>query len=132
MSRYTGFVIFLVLTSSWTSVAAEERHRICGKSLTSLERILEEIERQPGIERQPNNQNIDVLIDKRNLIIWNFYRDPHPAAPTVVCTRTVQGADKSWSKVHRIMCGAAKPICDALKASYDELDRNMRRTLEGQ
>jgi hypothetical protein len=130
MSRYIGFTLFLMLISSWTSVAAEESRKICGKSFTSLEQILEDIERQPGIEHQPHNQKIDTFIDKRNLIVWNFYRSPHPAAPTIVCTQTVQEADKSWRRVHHIICGAANPICDALKASYDELDKDMRRALE--
>jgi hypothetical protein len=125
-----AFLFFTVLTFTWISSAKAQDQMICGRRFTSPDELLADITRQPGTTRQLNNQNIDVFIEKGGLTTWAFYQSPHPAAPTVVCSRLEQGANRDWYRFDRIICGAAKPTCDALKKDYDELAKTMRRDIE--
>ena len=122
--------LFAALALIWTSAAAAQDRSICGRHFTSPDRLLADITRQPGTTRQLNNQNIDVFIEKGGLTIWAFYQRPHPAAPTVVCSRMEQRANGSWYRSDRIICGATKPTCNDLKKDYDELAKAMRRDIE--
>jgi hypothetical protein len=123
-------LFFTALALVWTSAATSQDLTICGRRFTSPDRLLADIARQPGTTRQLNNQSIDVFIEKGGLTLWAFYQSPHPAAPTVVCSRMEQRANRSWYRSDRIICGATKPTCDDLKKDYDELAKAMRRDIE--
>jgi hypothetical protein len=129
LKSWSMLLLSLYLCSA--SCEAAEPLRVCGRPFTTIDRFLAEIQRLPGIKQQPNNRNIDVFLDREGLIIWAFYQRPHPAAPAVVCSHLTQDEDGSWARSDHVLCGAPKPVCDALRASYDELARTMRRKIEG-
>jgi hypothetical protein len=120
-----GSLLALALAAS--SPAAGEV--LCGETFTSAEALEAVIKTRPGVKVLASDASAVSYSDPATSFIWNFAKKANEAFPSVACRRLVK-AGGAFNVVTEIECGAAKAACDRLAASYNELDRKMRESVE--
>lgn len=69
-----------------------------------------------------------VAEDRADHAVWNFVPQGHPAFPAVVRRRlVVQGSTVLLDM--RVLCGATKPVCDALVREFQQMNEAVRHKL---
>ncbi len=67
-----------------------------------------------------------VAEDLANRAIWSFVPPEDPAYPAVVRRRVVQRGTAVFVDA-QLLCGATKPVCDALLREFQQLNEAARR-----
>jgi hypothetical protein len=70
-----------------------------------------------------------VIHDRAALTIWSFTPSGHPAHPAVV-RRVVVRQDGAMHVKMSGLCEATKPACDKLWTDFEQLNEQMRKTIE--
>jgi hypothetical protein len=88
---------------------------------------LDGLQTKPGVTRSVE-RGWTVFEDRAALTIWSFAPPDDPAYPSAV-RRTIIARDGSAFVNTRVLCEAAKPACDRLVESFNELNRRVRDEL---
>ncbi len=101
---------------------------ICGVSASGPAALIRQIEALPGIEMHEQIGDYVTFIQVHEKRFWTFVKEPHPAAPAVIC-RTITSRPEGGSTLSmEVSCFADKSVCD--KLARDFVAHN-RRVLEG-
>jgi hypothetical protein len=111
------------------AVSAAAGDVLCGEKFTSAEALEAVIKAKPGVEVLASDASVVSYSDPATNFIWNFATRGNEAFPSVACRRLVK-VGGAFNVLTDISCGAEKAACDRLAASYNELDRRMRESVE--
>jgi hypothetical protein len=120
-----GTLLVLALAASAPAIGEV----LCGEEFTTAEGLEAIIKAKPGVKILASDASAVSYSDPATNFIWNFATRANNAFPSVACRRLVK-VGGAFNVVTEISCGAEKAACDHLAASYNELDRRMRESVE--
>lgn len=103
---------------------------VCGLEFVSPQQLETLVAEKIGEPPNVNDPQYQTYFDEAASVAWAFTTQSNPAHPAVVCREIVsKGKDVVVNLVVR--CGSTKQACDAMVATWENLNQRMIRELKG-
>jgi hypothetical protein len=126
-----GQLLFLSFATVCSTGSPAQAEKFCGFNSVSPQQL--EIAVAAKVKDAPNlsDPEYQTYFDRSAAVAWAFTTPKNRAHPAAICRMITQDG-KDVVVTLRVKCGGTKSACDAMAATWDELNERMKRDLKRQ